>query len=126
MFYWPTKKISNEPLSTQVEDTKINDKIASLKNNGFQDKYDHLLEKQLNDYETITLRKDLSQIWYYNSKTNMYAITSGSKIIHAFTLNNYRFSYNTETQRFECLSKCPSDAYETIKDYLDLYNTIFN
>lgn len=126
MFYWPTKKISNEPLNTQVEDTKINDKITSLKNNGFQDKYDHLLEKQLNDYETITLRKDLSQIWYYNSKTNMYAITSGSKIIHAFTLNNYRFSYNTETQRFECLSKCPSDAYETIKDYLDLYNTIFN
>ena len=108
-----------------TEELKINLDLV-LKNNGFQDKYDHLLEKQLNDYETITLRKDLSQIWYYNSKNNMYAITSGSKIIHSFTLNNYHFSYNTETQRFECLTKCPSDAYETIKDYLDLYNTIFN
>ena len=47
--------------------------------------------------------------------------------IHIYTDDEMSFSYNANTKEITCHSKkCPNDAYEDIKDYLEIYNSLWN
>ena len=47
--------------------------------------------------------------------------------IHSYSDGEVSFTYNANTNDITCQSKkCPSDAYEDIKDYLELYNSLWD
>lgn len=102
-------------------------KAQTLLNKGFTYNGRYQLERMLDDGSRISLRTDGSNFIYYN-KTHNYRVESYiMHNIHIYTDDEMSFSYNADTNKITCHSKkCPNDAYEDIKDYLEIYNSLWN
>lgn len=108
-------------------DEQVN-KTLSLENKGFQWNGCCLLERTFDNGDTLTIRADGTKARYVN-KEHAYSVTSvfwGKE--HTYQDDNYSFSYYTPTNEITCTDKdkCPSDGYELIKDYLELYNHLWD
>ncbi len=102
-------------------------KAQTLLNKGFTYNGRYQLERKLDDGSRISLRTDGSNFVYYNKDHNYRVESYIMHNIHTYTDDEMSFSYNADTNEITCHSKkCPNDAYEDIKDYLEIYNSLWN
>ena len=102
-------------------------KAQTLLNKGFTYNGRYQLERMLDDGSRISLRTDGSNFIYYNKDHNYRVESYIMHNIHIYTDDEMSFSYNANTKEITCHSKkCPNDAYEDIKDYLEIYNSLWN
>ena len=102
-------------------------KAQTLLDKGFTYNGRYQLERTLDDGSRISLRTDGTNFTYYNKEHNYRVESFIMHNIHTYTDDEISFSYNANTKEITCHSKkCPNDAYEDIKDYLEIYNSLWN
>ena len=102
-------------------------KAQTLLDKGFTYNGRYQLERILDDGSRISLRTDGTNFTYYNKDHNYRVESFIMHNIHTYTDDEISFSYNANTKEITCHSKkCPNDAYEDIKDYLEIYNSLWN
>lgn len=102
-------------------------KAQTLLDKGFTYNGRYQLERTLDDGSRISLRTDGTNFTYYNKDHNYRVESFIMHNIHTYTDDEISFSYNANTKEITCHSKkCPNDAYEDIKDYLEIYNSLWN